>query len=149
MPPAPDEIEAAAGRIRRLAAGESGDAVYPDRTGWPHALACRADTQTLAAAWLARHPADDREPVTAAWIDAVGGDDERGCGVVAWPVGSLSKLCVGQYRGTGAWHCWVRDGHNGEETVTLPQLTTRGQLRRLLAALGVPAASPTTPTPTE
>lgn len=59
MPPTPDEIDAAAGRLRRLAAGES---VYPDRSDYPHALASRADDQTLADAELAANPADDFSP---------------------------------------------------------------------------------------
>ena len=78
-------------------------------------------------------------------MDAVGGDDERGDGDRVWPIGPAAWLSVGL--GGGVWHCWVREGGFDEESVTLPQLATRGQLRRLLAALGVPAANGGVPCP--
>ena len=145
MTPNPDEIEAAAGRLRRLAADEvtarrdvkivvvhAGDEVVIE---YPASI--RMGRRALLDALL---PINDAVPITAAWMDAVGGDDERGDGDRVWPIGPAAWLSVGL--GGGVWHCWVRSwvregGGGGEESVTLPQLATRGQLRRLLAALGV------------
>lgn len=87
----------------------------------------------------AANPADDGQAIDAAWLSSLGGDDERGDGVLGWPVGVASRLCVAP-SDAGRWYCWVREGRGDcEEAVTLPALTSRGRFLRLLAALGVPA----------
>lgn len=140
---AADELRDAVASLRRLANGENLAEVYPLFVPHNVIMALCLDRGTVAHAWLTANPADDGEAITAEWMDAVGGDDERGDGDRVWPIGPAAWLSVGL--GGGVWHCWVRSwvregGGGGEESVTLPLLTTRGQLRRLLAALGVPAA---------
>ena len=135
-----DEIEAAAGRLRRLAAGELVTQVWPAADVFGSSLRRDRDRAAVADACLAANPADDSAAIDAAWLDSVGGDDERGDGDRAWRVGPAAKLCVGRGTAPGLWHCWVREGGFDDETVTLPLLESRAQLRRLLAALGVPAA---------
>ena len=88
-------------------------------------------------------PIDDAVPVDAAWMDAVG-DDPRGDQMWVWPIpggGAAVRVWANRDPAGPAWRCQVEDtGDECErESVVLPQLATRGQLRRLLAALGVPA----------
>ena len=146
MPPTTDEIEAAAGRLRRLAAGEDDPTVY----AWAAHRSINFigslqndDSRLLADAWLAANPADDSEPATACWVmAALPADADYPYRTHASHPGKLAAL---------SWHCGqeYRPGPadravnfrvcvNGVEIDW--RTATRGQLRRLLAALGVPAA---------
>ena len=96
---------------------------------------CHDLLYTLAAAYMADHPADDAEPVTEEWLKAVLGEkmtydmgfDFR----VRFYVYSQPEI---EYEtGRGYEHC--------ESSVDLPEAKTRGDVRRICAALGVPLAS--------
>lgn len=114
------EIRAAAERLRRLEAGEHQDAVYGD---FANAFR-RLDTQTLADAFLAEHPADDDEPDTEEWLRGVGFTDCKNDGL------RLSILARYPNLGMPFWEvCGT--------VIRLAQPKTRGQLRRLCAALGI------------
>jgi len=69
MPPTPDEIEAAAGRLRRYRGGEPVAGVWGTGPDDPWA---NDDFDTLADAWLAGHPADDSLPIDAVWLASIG-----------------------------------------------------------------------------
>jgi hypothetical protein len=74
------------------------------------------DAVALAKAYLAEHPADDAEPVTLEWTRSLGLDCRRIYDGPDW---------IPNIRGLdGNW-------------VILPRGATRGQARRLLAALGI------------
>lgn len=99
----------------------------------------RRDQEALADAWLAEHPVDDSEPVTEAWSKSIGakflpeldgglgfylGDDP--CDEdIEWPAIQI---------GTG-WVVIVNLNNVDRCHLTLLENPTRGQLRRLLAAL--------------
>ena len=130
----PEEVEAAAGRLRRLKAGEGYFAVYPPPIIYgpdPSMPQCK-DEATLADAWLADHPAEDSLPVAATWLSAAVEEPPGYQGWWKWAVGPLT-LRVWQ-----AGECWaVALWHDDTLTGTLlPAVETRGQLRRLLDALG-------------
>ena len=131
-----EELRAAAERIRRFKSGEHPFAIYGEddaaTQGWH-------DRKILAEAYIAEHPADDETGLSVEWMTAVG------------------------FRQTGAG--WWRVGKHGRETLALDYhdntesgdvfslptnrfmplrvlVATRGQLRRLCAALGVPLNNP-------
>lgn len=87
------------------------------------------DAIILADAYLAEHPADDGEPVTADWMRSFApnpglyfplNDDESGVWFVFNPEGCYMA---------------ISDGVN--RSAELPVPPTRGHVRRLCAALGV------------
>jgi len=80
-----------------------------------------ADGAAVCRAYLAEHPADDGEPVTAEWMKACG-----------WE-GSY----VGVFGIQGLAGFWDNGELHLSKPYSLPA-ATRGQLRRLCAALGVP-----------
>jgi hypothetical protein len=90
-------------------------------------------TMQVVKAWLADHPADDDEPVTTEWLAAVGITEDEGrangdiyvCAWVGrWQHGRV-EILIGKH--------WDQTYIPGGMT---PQ--TRGEFRRLCAALGVP-----------
>ena len=88
-----------------------------------------ADAITLAMAWLAEHPADDGEVVTAEWLKSIGF-------VMEWGEYVLSPIRFEPVNdGKCPWHiCCLWDGH-------AIKFSTRGQVRQLLRALGIPFAT--------
>jgi hypothetical protein len=82
----------------------------------PFALKC-------ARAWLAEHPADDAEPVTADWLRAVG--IVHGC---------FDPLCYGYHHGKGCFTLNITSELGSVSSIDVP---TRGHVRRLCAALGI------------
>lgn len=126
------------------------------RTASPH-IQRRATNQwlmALAEAWLADHPEDDGEPVTEAWLRSLGylPDDSSP------PNGDLAKKIWGKgetadYGKEPAMHMVVnaRDGGIWVEAyaadgdslciIEIDAVATRGAVRRLMAALGIPAGS--------
>ena len=147
MPPTPDEIEAAAGRLRRHRAGEQSASVWPDpATAW-----AGDDLDTLADAWLAEHPADDGEAITADWLTASGlpqtlspvpeyTRDRYAADFTSWRV-----TVVRRQFGNWQMFAWATEKLCDQSVSVIAH--TRGQLRRLLAALGVPAANGGAPCP--
>ena len=144
MPPTTDEIDAAAGRLRRLAAGEHADAVY---AGMGHlggaAFFVTRDTGTLAAAWLARPvtvPVATPEEVQAA-RDRIGRvicDDESREAVYGDDWRPKAKADMRLSHAAAVQQSRLKD-----------PVYQQGYNDGLLAALGVPAASPTATTPKE
>ncbi len=128
-----DELKAIAARVRPHAAGNLGNAAIADRNA-------------LAAAWLAEHPADDAEPITAEWLAALptafavdlawhGHGPET-----AWLAdGESGRIGVRFCRYEKAWEAYLcnADDFDGRERY-LTAVPTRGHLRRLCAALGQP-----------
>ena len=132
----PEEVEAAAGRLRRHRAGEP--VVYPRWAGWTG----DCDAATLADAWLADHPATDSLPIDAAWLTSAGfGDDPENPGEWLHPVpggcpGDANRVVAFEPNGGVCLECCNSLGQS-TEVISLAPCPTRGQLRRLLAALGV------------
>lgn len=118
-----------------------------------------ADAGDLAEAHcrhLAEHPADDAEPVTAsieseAWLRSIGGlpnDPGPGESVeLAWNIwsrgetesyGTEPAMHVLWASGDNSW--WIEAYDTGGETLAIVELEprrTRGDVRRLFAALGI------------
>ena len=153
---ATDELRDAAANLRRLANGENLAEVYPEFT--PHnvigALCC--DRGTLADAWLADRPADDGVEITREWLTAEGLPPKSAAPVVplvpelyGCDRGDWRLLC--RPRKDGGWRAfvWQHMTSDTQQQSVSVIVATRGQLRRLLAALGVPPAVPTDPTTPE
>lgn len=97
-----------------------------------------ADRRVLADAYLAEHPADDAAPVTAGWLESMGFQVKGGwwqlrCGdyeVYCYTSPSRPSGFVFKYES----HDCLDDG---DGAAILPDLPTRGDVRRLLAALKI------------
>lgn len=89
----------------------------------PHGQA-KADAVLIVDAYLAEHPADDAEAVTEDWFAAVG--IPRGC---------FDPVCYGWLYGEKAYTLSVNRAPRG--SVSGVEVYTRGDVRRLLAALGI------------
>lgn len=127
-----DDIRAAAERVRRWSnGGESQRVVYDftdevmDDFNYRMLENCATrDLKLLAAAYLAEHPADDDEPVDMDWFNSVGFAIEIDLFAVR---GILSF-----FRNSKGWNVTVVNSvpvNRGD--------MTRGDVRRLCAALGV------------
>ncbi len=92
----------------------------------------------VACNWRAEHPADDGEPTTEEWLESLGRRGVPGFGVPLTPLLSL-------WNSSSGWHLFF---HNGDGDGFMPDMDTngpiriagagtRGQVRRLLAALGI------------
>lgn len=133
-----DATRAAAERLVGHAAART-DGDDPYRPATPHDPSqsylfdhdqFRADIGVVGRAYLAEHPADDAEPVTAEWLASVGWGVTVTRTVVAYESGDLRVS--GQLH-DGVWHLF---GRRVEGDCSL-RCRTRGDVRRLLAALGV------------
>lgn len=117
------DLQAAASRLRCVDAGEGVEAVYgvpyhEPTAGRDHPY--HVDLRAAIGAWLAEHPADDGEPVDAAWLHSVGWTT-----YVHWPSIETPAKELLEWRMGGMWI--------GETPIVLA--TTRGDVRRLMAAL--------------
>lgn len=100
--------------------------------------------RALAKQVTTDHPADDGEPVTPAWFDEMGwrrlGDTTLFGGPpwpnYAHPTDRIYWRCIGQTGGGGSTPEPMYSLRFGRETLTCD--ATRGHVRRLCAALGVP-----------
>jgi hypothetical protein len=101
------------------------------------------DVSEVCRQWLADHPADDAEPVTAAWLDTLTRDKDadhhwrladgpRADGVMSVEVVLRATYCTVWVRHVLIREWWPLADDAGERQYT------RGDLRRLCAALGVP-----------
>lgn len=141
-----DELREAVERTRRVHAGETVCDVYGRvylDDSWKRFA---ADNKVIAAAYLADHPADDAEPVTKEWLLSVGFDDRRNgvsMGLGLRVNGGPHLYCSCNAPGvTPDWY--FDDGR----LIACNDLLTRGHVRRLCAALGVPlTGSVSTPRP--
>lgn len=135
-----DELRAVEERVRRCRGGEDATDVYPvaGRIVEYACAALSADEMLLADAYLAEHPADDAEPVTEGWLQAIGfvrmQQSAAGNDLI---LRNEAGNCVTYYparRGGLAGPFW------GVASEWLPKPlrpATRGDVRRLLTALGV------------
>ena len=82
------------------------------------------DFSVFAAAYAAEHPADDAEPITEEWFVATYGNMWVGIEPVGG--GPIATLHYDPLGGCDGWSI-------GNEII--PPMETRGQLRRLIAAL--------------
>lgn len=121
-----DDVLAAAERCRGLAG-----------PGWVDVAEaspeCVADLLTLARAYLAANPADDATAVDETWLRAVGWQTSPGSS--AWVHTRLAGGLAVHLRLT-LDECRLYDA--SAKWVAIPVPATRGHVRRLCAALGVP-----------
>ncbi len=116
-PPMNDETRAAAERLR-----DHRTTQWPLRT---------QDMNTIIEAYLAEHPADDAEPITGEWLRTTSAytfvelPDNDGTNVLF----EIEPFGPDEYRPQLS---------EGSDMIVLRRLKTRGDLRRLCAALGVP-----------
>lgn len=89
---------------------------------------------------LAEHPADDAEPVTEEWMRSVG--FEKHDALWQWSKSNGLKMPSRLvywpgYRGDGTqWH--IDGGPRAKDIYDIPEQPTRGDVRRLCVALGIP-----------
>lgn len=103
------------------------------------------DAYELAAAYLAEHPADDAEPVTADWLRGLGfvrGQQAAADDNLTLRAGGV-ELTRWHRRGVPAVEWSVQTAEDGADWLP-PCLrpATRGHVRRLLAALGITPGEP-------
>jgi len=107
----------------RLREHESGGDIYPFDGGAME----MGDERALAAAYLAEHPADDGEPITEEWL--------RSVGFKVSPDFEFLFIEAGLRPGTIEFDPdigWIIFGSKATRL-----LETRGDVRRLCAALGI------------
>jgi hypothetical protein len=147
------DVREAARRLRRVYAGDAYTNVYRDqlrREGMDGSMAVAysladEDRQTLAAAWLEQHPADDDEPVTGDWLRSIGFELVTGSlwqrsipspyadvqvSLSVESTGGMTALRIRTERlafGVGATTSFV----------PMAKAKTRRDVRNLLAALGI------------
>lgn len=92
-----------------------------------------SDNIALAAALLRLHPPDDEREITEEWLREVGFVS----GVNPYWVTSSSEVLDLAFSQEGRWNLSRRNSEYGEDSIFLPSLKTRGQLRRLCAALSI------------
>jgi hypothetical protein len=117
-----DELRKAAERMNRIAKAKLGTPMAAAAKAWVE------DNWAVSTAWLAEHAADDAEPVKADCLEAVGF--------------TTNDSLVYDYRSYARME-WFHfgDGLTWELLIgksIFPDFDTRGQVRRLCAALGDP-----------
>jgi hypothetical protein len=146
-----DELRAAAERFRRVEAGERHKIVYgfdgEEMDSFMERMlenAYTADWKLLAKAYLAEHPADDSEPADNAYCKKISSRRRRG-----WPdryiLDEISRDYFLEFdcspvEESEAEDCMVlmrRLPEVDEDGIVLIYHATRGDVRRLCAALGV------------
>lgn len=119
------QVKQAAERLRRLAAGE--DAYDIQRKDAPQRY--EADLKTVANAFLAEHLPDDDEAIDAHWLN-INYESEHNyvMNVSTYTISARHDLIARQWSDTDIRVCLY--GY------FQPHITTRGQLRQILRALG-------------
>ena len=135
------EIREAAERIRRQQYDQHGGEflIGPNGEKWSRSM----DGHTVANAYLAEHPTDDEEPVTESWLESCGGNVCHGCedepGSVEFGKSRTLSLVLSQYDDMEFWRVFLE--HPSSKAFAmhdqLPDVNTRGNVRRLCAALGI------------
>jgi hypothetical protein len=113
------DIQSAAERLRRHMADPNHRDTYHGKES-----TLVGDWATLARAYLAEHPADDGEAITEDWLRAVGFKS------MPSEVGLWLDKTVGVDLRSDTPGCVVCNAR--------PRIATRGDLRRLAEALGIP-----------
>jgi hypothetical protein len=137
----PNEITQAAERRHRIKSGVPDYEVYGyTRQQWSHGMfddeiaeKIAADDMALADAYLAEHPADDGDVVTPEWLLSVGFTLDHEMEPPRDPVYCIRSLLWRPH------YFEVNQGKWQFGPVTINQNPkTRGDVRRLCAALGIP-----------
>jgi hypothetical protein len=138
------EVKVAADRLRRAFGGKELMEVIYDV---PKRLAFKKrddDLTHIAIAFLAEHPTDDDEPITAEWLHTTNGE-KFDSGEFVWFL---------KAHGPDFNECWISARPGGFCIVTLVPMEgnsmwfslehqTRGHIRRIVAALGGSLKEPT------
>lgn len=103
---------------------------YAERPSFGHPTRQMADWQTLVAAYLADHPADDADPVTEGWLRTVGFQQAGPCLEVSSPSEAI-RIAL-WFTAPGVVEFWRLHGNKLDH-----QPSTRGHVRRLCSALGI------------
>jgi hypothetical protein len=142
-----DSLQPALDRLRNaVASGINYSEIYG--YGPEHELA------VLASAYLIEHPEDDGETVTREWLTSVGftayDENERDPSKWLYFISPKSKeskgrsgpivhLRIDPLYGCDGWSIVeAGDEHTGLDSVQIPSCETRGDVRRLCAALSIP-----------
>jgi hypothetical protein len=88
----------------------------------------------LACAWMQEHPADDDEPVTHAWVKTIGFAETDHLNKMTYR--RPESIDLGLWAVDGGWKAMLLITEFASSTITRG-LKTRGQVRRLLSALGI------------
>ena len=89
------------------------------------------DSQIVAEDYLADHLVDDDEPVTAEWLKSVGFEiGDYGIAVI-----QNDDYLVLEMHTDGKWAEAYQAGN--EDGIRLPDLLTRGDVRRVCSAIGI------------
>lgn len=127
--------------------------VYADHVGddvpaLSRQRAYRSDLITVSEAYLAEHPADDGEPADREWLKSVGFDPEGEANGDLFSPYSESIMIPGDneycrrlvYKHQLKFLVIDEDARDGDEIqrIALPMSRSRGELRRLCTALGIP-----------
>lgn len=111
-----------------------------DRDGYEFSTGPTADgdfidkAKAVAEAYLAEHTPDDAEPVTAEWSRSVG-FEQISPDMLTINGSSGDDLIYTKWPDSQAWGWEYWDA--ADRAVQLPPMPTRGDVRRLLAALGI------------
>ena len=120
-----DSVKAAAANLRKLIEDIPGHA---ELWNLDHIRIARI----IVDQFLAEHPADDDEPITRIWLAGIFGEPQRSWNNEwIWVLGSnevTTVVAVADLRGL-----WAKVGDR-----KLRPLETKGDLRRLCSALGIP-----------
>ena len=138
-----EELKAAAERLKRWDAGERPSTIYLDATD--PIEAANNDAWDLARAFVKRMNADasDRieraKPIDEAWLRSIANECERESDgeIAAWFDTSLNQISLSKPPSSDSWNVSVMDTMDGDESASIPSITTRGQLLDLLRAIGV------------
>jgi hypothetical protein len=138
MTPTPEQ-RAALERLRRMRDGEPEQLVYDEVDSDRLCNLREQDEETIIAAYLSEHPADDDEPVTVGWLESINWNyhkalhqwsspcddshtDRMAARVVHWPGNAH-----------GEW--FIDGGRFASDLIPLPKMHTRRAVRSLLSAL--------------
>lgn len=128
-----DEVRACAERMNRMAQAKLGIPMAPAAKAWVE------DNWAVSTAWMAEHPADDGEPITAERLAAAGfaPPNEKYAEWISPPSDrGRVAVSISNYGDPPLISCTDNDIWCHIPAGLTPQ--TWGQFRRLCAALGVP-----------
>lgn len=116
-----NELRVSLERVRAMCA--------PDQQTWDLSP---KDVAALCRLLAAVEPTDDGEPVTVEWLKSVGFVEGEGHMVAVSPARRDGDGLIVRRLSSGEWNA-----EDGFVAILLPDQTTRGDVRRLLKALGV------------
>lgn len=128
-----DDTKAARERLRRIAKGESYASVY--KTEFVLGGYEEADRQKIVDNDLASNPPDDDEAIDEAFLRSVGAENDDH--PHKWTFHREDALSIGLWNVGDGWKAMLRHAAHAA-TCIVRGIKTRGQLRRLCLALGIP-----------